>query len=103
MRKLHELRYCPECHVDLRGESIPEKYIKAGYYQLGETHFSRLIGIEDPMIYDGICCWMCPDCGYVWLRDGLERKVSKEMLRSLKEMGRLSAEERDRDNSDRGF
>ena len=96
--KSDELRYCPECHTDLRGKPIPKKHIKAGLYAPGETHFSRLVGIEDPMIYDGICCWMCPDCGYVWLRGGMERRVDEKTLLSLKEIGRMSAAERENDD-----
>jgi len=32
------------------------------------THFSRVIGIEDPTVYDGVIEWMCPDCGGRWPR-----------------------------------
>lgn len=30
--------------------------------------FTRLIGIEDPSLYDGVCRWMCPDCLTQWDR-----------------------------------
>ena len=58
-------RYCPECKADWQGDPIPEN-IRQHY---GETtHWSRLIGIEDPLIYDGISWWQCPDCEARWDR-----------------------------------
>lgn len=30
--------------------------------------WSRIIGIEDPRVYDGVSWWKCPDCGAMWDR-----------------------------------
>ncbi len=58
---------CPECMTDLRAGKIPQDYIDAGYYGT-KTHYSRLIGYEEPGLYDGVLVWLCPDCGYSWPR-----------------------------------
>lgn len=58
-------RYCPECGSDWRGAPIPEHQ---QHMFGGATHFHRLIGIEDPEVYDGISWWECPDCGKQWSR-----------------------------------
>lgn len=55
---------CPHCGVSLQGEPIPEKDL--GYYG-GRTHFSRKIGIEE-RDRDRTVWWLCPDCGWEWLR-----------------------------------
>ena len=46
---------CPKCGSDWEYEVKGEKY-------------SRLIGIEDPKVYDGVSWWRCPDCGATWSR-----------------------------------
>jgi len=51
---------CPSCKANWKGPAIPEKYREKFYG--GSTHYSRLIGMEDPTIYDGAHSWMCPDC-----------------------------------------
>ena len=61
---------CPN-GCDLRGEPIPQEYIDAGYYGT-KTHYSRMIGIENPRVYDGVIAWHCPDCGLTWPRPGFE-------------------------------
>lgn len=58
---------CPYCKANLQGEPIPQEYIDAGMYG-DKTHYSRMIGIENPRIYDGILYWKCPDCGGTWHR-----------------------------------
>ena len=63
---MSEVECCPECGADFKGDPIPEEY-QDKYYG-GETHYSRLIGIEDPMVYDGISWWKCPDCEHIWKR-----------------------------------
>jgi hypothetical protein len=37
-------------------------------YNVDVETFSRVIGIEDPAIYDGVSWWKCPDCGIRWDR-----------------------------------
>jgi len=64
---------CKFCDADLRGEPIPQKYIDAGHYPKGSTHYSRLIGIEIQGGYDGISYWKCPDCKAQWDRFTGER------------------------------
>jgi hypothetical protein len=41
--------------------------IKDGY-GADDRHFYRVIGIEDPEVYDGVSWWRCPDCGSEWDR-----------------------------------
>lgn len=60
--------HCPKCSADLRGTPIPQKYIDAGYYAPGTTHYSRTIGVEISGVYDGVLFWQCPDCGGRWHR-----------------------------------
>jgi len=56
--------FCPN-GCDLRAEPIPQEYIDAGHYG-NSTHYSRLMGIEIPGVYDGVLIWNCPDCGLCW-------------------------------------
>jgi hypothetical protein len=53
---------CPDCRTSLKGAEIPTQ--DREFYS--GTHFNRVIGIEDPEIYDGVDKWRCPDCGYEW-------------------------------------
>jgi len=56
---------CPECGGNWKGEEIPEKDREC----FGDrTHFSLVIGVEDPRIYDGVSWWMCPHCRQMWDR-----------------------------------
>lgn len=68
MQDKKELRdnveYCPNCNANLQGSPIP----KDQQHLFGATHFGRKIGIEDPMVYDGVSWWGCPDCNHVWKR-----------------------------------
>lgn len=59
---------CPACKASMQGDPIPQEWIDKGYYHKDTTHYSRVIGIEDPKIYDGISWWKCPDCKHVWKR-----------------------------------
>lgn len=67
-----DIEHCPACEADLRGEPIPEEYLRKGYYGDwdGKTPrwYSRMILVEIPEIYDGGLYWMCPDCKAVWHR-----------------------------------
>ena len=54
---------CPKCEADFTGEEIPEQDRELFG---GESHFSRLIAVEDPNIYDGVLFWECPDCSHQW-------------------------------------
>lgn len=63
MKLHHTSKVCPYCNANLVGEPIPLESQEA----YGDTHFSRLIGIElsydHPDHYDGVSFWKCPDCG----------------------------------------
>lgn len=43
-----------------------DEYVKKSYSP--PYRWSRLIGIEDLKLYDGISYWQCPDCNTVWDR-----------------------------------
>lgn len=58
---------CPVCEVNWQGEEIP----KESQEDYGDTHFSRVIGIEygeynrgmdKKYWYDGTSEYVCPDC-----------------------------------------
>jgi rubredoxin len=57
---------CPFCQFSFDGEDIPEEHWDV--YGGPPHKFSKLIGIEDPTIYDGISWWQCPNCKKVWDR-----------------------------------
>lgn len=42
---------CPICKADMR-----------------DGQYSRVIGVEEPAVYDGILYWTCPDFGGAWHR-----------------------------------
>jgi len=46
---------CPACQTNL-------------FVIYDGKRYSRLIGIEDPLLYDGVSFWQCPDCGLRWNR-----------------------------------
>lgn len=56
---------CPVCGTDWNGGSIPEN-IREHYSP--PYFWSRLIGVEDPLLYDGVSWWKCPDCNTQWDR-----------------------------------
>jgi hypothetical protein len=50
---------CPKCGADWLGGNIPKverKHFSPPY------KWSRVIGVEDGAIYDGVAWWKCPDC-----------------------------------------
>jgi hypothetical protein len=57
---------CPVCRADWMDKPIPLEY-RDKYYG-GKTHYSRLIGVELPEVYDGVHHWRCPDCGSEFAR-----------------------------------
>lgn len=62
---------CPHCSVSLRGQQIPEEYLRDGSYGEwnGEQRFySRKVGVEVQGVYDGVLFWQCPDCDGRWHR-----------------------------------
>lgn len=61
----HETEQCPRCRHSMLGESIPQR--NRELYG-GKTHFSRVIGVEVPGVYDGVLYWKCPDCDHKWHR-----------------------------------
>jgi hypothetical protein len=75
-------RYCNICGADWNDGDIKETFVKQGYSEdeaikiasdYGWTvekpiSFSRIIGIEDSRIYDGISYYQCPDCFATWDR-----------------------------------
>lgn len=50
---------CPWCAASLQGQPIPGTT---------DAFTSRKIGVERPMVYDGVLYWECPDCGGTWQR-----------------------------------
>lgn len=63
---------CPQ-GCNLQGVEIPREYLEKGYYgswepEDGPRHYSRMIGVEIPGVYDGVLYWACPDCGARWHR-----------------------------------
>lgn len=59
------LSHCPVCKCSWDAGDIPEA-IREHYSP--PYKFSRLIGEEDPKLYDGVAFWKCPDCGSRWDR-----------------------------------
>ena len=54
----HEI--CPSCNKSWKGSPIREDH-QEKYYG-GKTHYSQLIGVEIPGLYDGVILWKCPHC-----------------------------------------
>lgn len=59
---------CPRCKNSLRGEAIPKDQLQY-YVGTNTTHYSRIVGVEVPGVYDGVLYWVCPDCGHAWARE----------------------------------
>jgi len=59
---------CPVNGCNLQAGKIPAECIEQGMYESGVTHYSRMIGVEVPGVYDGVLYWSCPDCGARWHR-----------------------------------
>ena len=65
MTRIRDLDNCPECGESWIGNPIPEESQK---HYGGKKFFGRIIGVEDPEIYDGVSWWMCPVCKTRWNR-----------------------------------
>jgi hypothetical protein len=65
---------CPKCGISFKGDPIPKEHQEA----FGATHFSKIIGIEDPIVYDGISWWKCFSCEHVWKRFSWSPEYSKD-------------------------
>ena len=50
---------CPICGESFVGKEIPKEYL---HYYGNKTHYSKIIGIEIPHLYDGCIMWKCGDC-----------------------------------------
>lgn len=55
MTRIRDMKECPKCGTDWK------------YKHKGED-YSRLIGVEIPMLYDGVSFWECPSCKATWDR-----------------------------------
>jgi hypothetical protein len=66
MKYVDDLSHCPECGMKW-------------HYVVDGKQYSKIVGHEDPNIYDGVCEWSCPECEAVWDRftNKLTRKGSK--------------------------
>jgi len=60
MTKEELIGNCPKCGKSWDGGAIPED-LREHYSP--PYRWSRVIGIEDPKVYDGVSWWKCPDCG----------------------------------------
>lgn len=60
-----DAKTCPVCGESFVGQEIPKEYL---HYYGGKTHYSRMIGVEIPNLYDGIILWKCRDCGNYFRR-----------------------------------
>ena len=56
---------CPVCGQSFVGKEIPKEYL---HYYGNKTHYSNLIGIDIPHLYDGCIMWKCGDCGTYFRR-----------------------------------
>lgn len=54
-----DAKTCPICSESFIGSQIPEKYIE---YYGGKTHYSKLLLVEIPGLYDGGIMHQCPNC-----------------------------------------
>ncbi len=50
---------CPICGESFVGKEIPKEYL---HYYGNKTHYSKIIGIEIPHLYDCCIMWKCGDC-----------------------------------------
>jgi len=63
VKYVDDLDQCPECGMEWK-------------YEVDGKTYSKIIGREDPNIYDGICEWQCPGCGAIW--DRFTNKLTKK-------------------------
>jgi hypothetical protein len=64
---------CPHCGASMLGDPISPKALASGMYgPIGPNEpprfYRRYIGVEIRGLYDGVCYWLCPDCGGTWDR-----------------------------------
>jgi hypothetical protein len=64
---------CPRCKADLRDKEIPRDSLEEGWYgpwkpEDGPQYYSKVIGVEQPGVYDGTLYWCCPFCKGKWHR-----------------------------------
>lgn len=76
-----DAKSCPKCNADFRGKEIPMEH--RSFYPDGLTHYSRIIGVEYPEIYDGIIAWRCPDCRSMFPRFPLSLYESDSRLKEI--------------------
>ncbi len=57
-----------EAYKNWSDEKVREAAGHYGWAENDKKRFSRLIGVEDSSIYDGISWWQCPDCKQLWDR-----------------------------------
>jgi hypothetical protein len=60
-----DAKSCPICGESFVGKEIPKEYL---HYYWNKTHYSKIIGIEIPHLYDGCIMWKCGDCGTYFRR-----------------------------------
>jgi len=53
---------CPHCGTSLLGDLIPEEHRE---HYIGH-YWKREVGVEVPVLYDGIWYYRCPDCDGTW-------------------------------------
>lgn len=56
----------------------------------GNRVYKNLIGLEDPVIYDGVAAWECIDCGTIFPRKGFEDVINH--FQGLKEHYRITTD-----------
>jgi len=57
---LYKFGNCPACGVSWDVADTSKKTNRCTY--------SRLVGVTDPYVYDGVSLWKCPDCETEWDR-----------------------------------
>lgn len=55
VKYVDDLPKCPECGMKWE-------------YEVDGKTYSKILGREDPKVYDGVCEWSCPGCGAIWDR-----------------------------------
>ena len=83
MEKLDKYGKCPECNMSWDGGDIFDSFRPQPWFKdktdeevmehvkesYGEPYkFSKIVGIEDPKLYDGASWYMCPECNSRWDR-----------------------------------
>ena len=61
-------RPCPKCGATDLGEVIPPEHNVDECYGPQGIRWRNHIGIEDPMVYDGVSWWQCSKCSWRWKR-----------------------------------